>query len=386
MTNATQKPLTLVALHERDMGLFQNQVTAGTNGLILVVDTPDMFNLMRKWGNDPRIIQMLKMDSPTGPSSEDGRRLKAMIASGRIQAAEVWRNSPVAPLAFNKSFTTPNLMLAYESYRFLRYAGFENITIRAQDWVEMIPPIDLLDNYVNRHKGERCFVMGNGPSLNDIDMSRLKDEVTFGSNRVFLGFEKWGFEVNYWGIEDRLQVEEYHGEYAEGLSDSIPKFVPFDYLTYSRMPGTVYFPLLYGNGRTYPNGMTYPVFSDRPDRTYHGFTITYSLIQLAALMGFSEIYLIGIDHNYGLQADKLALTSAGSDGKTWAATDAGTATHFDTRYTTNAKQFIKPRPINAEVAYACAQQWHDVNGRIIRNATPGTHLDVVETVDYDSLF
>lgn len=386
MSNAAQPALRLIALHERDMGLLQNQITTGLSGLILVVDTSDLFNVMRKWGNDPRIVQILQMDAPSTFSSEDGRRLKALIASGRIQAAEVWSNTPVTPLAFNKKFSSPNLMLAYESYRFLRYMGYENIILRAQDWVDTIAPIDLLDNYVNRHEGERCFVLGNGPSLNNIDMSRLKNEITFGSNRVFLGFEEWGFEVTYWGIEDRLQVEEYHDEYADALSNSIPKFVPFDYLTYSRMPNTIYFPLLYGNGRSYPNGMTYPVFSDRPDRIYHGFTITYSLIQLAALMGFSEIYLIGIDHNYSLEANKLALTSSGSDGKTWAASDAEKATHFDPRYTTNAKKFIKPRPINAEIGYACAQQWHDINGRIIRNATPNTHLDVVETVEYDSLF
>ena len=31
-------------------------------------------------------------------------------------------------------------------------------------------------NFKNKHEGKRCFVIGNGPSLNKLDMSKLKDE------------------------------------------------------------------------------------------------------------------------------------------------------------------------------------------------------------------
>ena len=40
-------------------------------------------------------------------------------------------------------------------------------------------------------------------------------------------------------------------------------------------------------------------FSDNAfEVVYSGYTITYSLIQLAVYMGFKEIYLIGVDCNY----------------------------------------------------------------------------------------
>lgn len=38
--------------------------------------------------------------------------------------------------------------------------------------------------YKDIHHGERCFILGNGPSINDVDFSRLKDEYTFSVNQL----------------------------------------------------------------------------------------------------------------------------------------------------------------------------------------------------------
>lgn len=36
----------------------------------------------------------------------------------------------------------------------------------------------------NIHSGKRCFILGNGPSLKDIDFSQLKNEITFTCNQL----------------------------------------------------------------------------------------------------------------------------------------------------------------------------------------------------------
>src|SRR5512146_2496007 len=43
------------------------------------------------------------------------------------------------------------------------------------------------------HRGERCFLIGNGPSLRSTDLSRLRGEFTFGFNRIFLAAAELGF-------------------------------------------------------------------------------------------------------------------------------------------------------------------------------------------------
>ena len=38
------------------------------------------------------------------------------------------------------------------------------------------------------HKGQRCFIMGNGPSLKNTDLSKLRNEITFGLKLYLPGF------------------------------------------------------------------------------------------------------------------------------------------------------------------------------------------------------
>ena len=49
---------------------------------------------------------------------------------------------------------------------------------------------DELKSYKNIHKGERCFIIGTGPSLKTEDLDKLKDEFTFSSHRIFEIFPK----------------------------------------------------------------------------------------------------------------------------------------------------------------------------------------------------
>ena len=48
------------------------------------------------------------------------------------------------------------------------------------------------------HRGERCFIIGNGPSLNQTDLARLEGEYTFGMNRIYLLFPELGFQTSYY--------------------------------------------------------------------------------------------------------------------------------------------------------------------------------------------
>ncbi|HQL39176.1 MAG TPA: hypothetical protein PKV95_06830, partial [Anaerolineaceae bacterium] len=45
----------------------------------------------------------------------------------------------------------------------------------------------------NQHAGKRCFIIGNGPSLRQTDLAKLRGEMTFGLNRIYLAFPELGF-------------------------------------------------------------------------------------------------------------------------------------------------------------------------------------------------
>jgi len=57
--------------------------------------------------------------------------------------------------------------------------------------------VSALTRFKNRHSGQRCVVVCNGPSLNRMDLEFLRHEIVFGLNKIHLGLEKFGFYPRY---------------------------------------------------------------------------------------------------------------------------------------------------------------------------------------------
>jgi hypothetical protein len=58
----------------------------------------------------------------------------------------------------------------------------------------------------DRHRGQRCFILGNGPSLLRTDLGRLRRETTFGMNRIYLHFPQMGFATTYYVAVNTLVI------------------------------------------------------------------------------------------------------------------------------------------------------------------------------------
>lgn len=272
----------------------------------------------------------------------------------------------------------------------------------------------MLEDFVGRHKGQRCFVAGNGPSLNQIDMTKLNNEIVFGSNRCYLGYPDWGFDFPYWGIMDRLQVEEYATEYENNIPSSSVVFYPFEYLPFIQFK------------KSCPVNFSYdsrpPIrFSNSPEILHLGYTVTYMLLQIAVIMGCNPIYLIGTDHKYNLATAPASPTTiqkstsylqhrlkqgfgkisnfisgggrerADKDSQPvlpalWKAADATQPTHFNEAYTAGQKKFVMPKPEKLDEAFQVAADWAKDNSVDILNATPGSALMAFDRVDYKDLF
>ena len=68
-----------------------------------------------------------------------------------------------------------------------------------------------------KDKKERCFVVGTGTSLNELDLSLLKDEVTIGINLILL---KEDFTPDYLCIADTTVMEtHYHTIFNDKMND-----------------------------------------------------------------------------------------------------------------------------------------------------------------------
>ena len=54
----------------------------------------------------------------------------------------------------------------------------------------------------NIHKNNRAFILGNGPSLCVEDLNKIKDDITFPANKIYLAFDETSFRPKYYFVEN----------------------------------------------------------------------------------------------------------------------------------------------------------------------------------------
>lgn len=73
--------------------------------------------------------------------------------------------------------------------------------------------------YKDIHKGERCFILANGPSVNNLDFSLLKNEITFTVNQMVRNpqFERLNANYHMWADRIFFEIEDGNEEDMEML-------------------------------------------------------------------------------------------------------------------------------------------------------------------------
>ncbi len=220
--------------------------------------------------------------------------------------------------------------------------------------------------YHNKHLGKRCFIIGNGPSLNKMDLSPLKDEITFGLNRIYLIFPDTGFETTYLVSVNRLVIEQ---SAADLQALSMPKFFSWHARRYlENRRDIMYIRAKYGGVHDFS--------VDAPHRVWEGATVTYVAMQIAYYMGFSAVILIGVDHSFATKgAPNQEIISDGPDPN-----------HFHPDYFGKGFRWQLPDLDTSENSYELARAHYQANGRTIVDATVGGRLEVFPKVNYSDLF
>jgi|GEM_PF-709547 len=223
----------------------------------------------------------------------------------------------------------------------------------------------------NRHKNRRAFIVGNGPSLQIEDLNKLKNEITFAANKIYLAYDETSWRPTYYSVEDNLVMKEiYHN--VRQLKDSTLILPMKDIREYEIIQNAIYYPLI-------PNTTSIPKFSKNLlSGVYPGHTVTYSMMQMAAYMGITEIYLIGVDFSYAVAdggADKGATIYHNNEKN-----------HFHKDYRNVGDKWIMPNYEAQIRAYKSAASFCETNGIKIYNASRKTQLEVFERVDFDDLF
>jgi hypothetical protein len=226
--------------------------------------------------------------------------------------------------------------------------------------------LNRLLNYQDKHHDMRCFIIGNGPSLRQTDMSLLRNEFTFGLNRIYLLYPELGFTTTYLVSVNDLVLEQCA---AEMQTLPIPKFITWRARHwFPADPNITYLDTDFTGEEDFSTNVN--------GRIFEGFTVTNVALQLAYHMGFTEVILIGVDHNYVTHgAANQAVVSQGDDPN-----------HFASNYFDKGFKWQLPDLAGSERGYNRAREAYALAGRRILDATVGGKLTIFPKVEFLSLF
>jgi Protein of unknown function DUF115 len=218
----------------------------------------------------------------------------------------------------------------------------------------------------NRHRGERCVLMANGPSLNKMDMSLVRRDPLIGLNKIYLGFQRFGVYPRYYvainpvvlaqaAPEIRaLRCVKFLGSHAPaaGLAE--------DALTY--LVDTEQVPARFS--------------TDLCHGMHEGWTVTHAALQVAYHLGFAEVVIVGLDHRYRFEGQPNEThTLQGPDPN-----------HFSEDYFGHGQRWDNPDLARSEESYRLARQAFEADGRRIIDATLDGACTIFEKADYRSVF
>lgn len=226
----------------------------------------------------------------------------------------------------------------------------------------------------NKHLGETCVIIGNGPSLNDTDLDLLRGVPTFGVNSIFLADARLPEPLTYYVVEDTAvfkdnadEIKAYHAK---------TKLFPTNYLRYFKgeeIPENTAFFRMNGGFYGRDTGTTFhPRFSTNAgQRVFCGQSVTIINLQLAYWMGFERVALIGMDFSYVIPEDAEVngeiIVSRSDDPN-----------HFHPGYFGAGKTWKNPHLDRVLVSYRLAGEMFAADGREVVNATVGGKLEVFD--------
>lgn len=224
------------------------------------------------------------------------------------------------------------------------------------------------------HTGDRCFIIGNGPSLTatDLDLLKRNQEISFAFNRVYHIFDQTDWRPTYYMFQDEKMLK---GSITDVNRMNVPiKFIPVQNRYYYdiHIDGAIHYKLIHER-----DDDTRRAFStDAATGLCTGETVVYCAMQLATYMGFKEIFLLGVDHSFHKSLNNQGEIVIDPDGKDY----------FCESYNADKDELYIPNTENTTKTYQDAKRYLEELGVKVFNATRGGKLEVFDRVDFDTLF
>lgn len=176
----------------------------------------------------------------------------------------------------------------------------------------------MFEDYKNKFKDKRCFIIGSGPSLINENLSLIKNEKIFIVNRGYKALSFGLSHYDFYVCVDKRVYEENSSEIQNNTK--FPRFYNSAFLDseyYWKGKREKFIPILRHENKNsilYNNLMLNIMPSDYYDGWGKTATVVIDAALIAFFLGFKEIYILGVDlsyannktHFYGIEKRRLS--------------------------------------------------------------------------------
>lgn len=253
-----------------------------------------------------------------------------------------------------------------------------------------------MESLKDRFKGKRCFIMGNGPSLNQTPLENLENDFVWGVNRCHLLYNRISWRPQFYCAVDH-RVTPHIAPEIDRLSNKLPDNLFFLPNQYSKLrdwndrENIIWTTEKLQDPKLGPDGY----FSTNPPsflRTPN--TVTITCIQLAVYMGFNPIYLIGCDASWHIPDGYASGTGSVRDPGTGEIIKEFELTmevdedhnHFHPEYFKKGDPWTAPNLMGQIYGYQQVQEKCTNLGVQIYNSTVEGNLEVFPRKQFSDLF
>ena len=265
-------------------------------------------------------------------------------------------------------------------FRFLRYYKLSAVSF----YFFRMPIIRMNNRLLDKHKGKRCFIVCNGPSLKTQNIRILKKELVFTVSNGFLHPDFEYINPKYhcipqisYDVMPKLEAAKWLNSIDRhiGNAEIFLDHQEFSLIKKNKLflKRQVHFMCLGKNN--FSSSKKIPDIDGLIPRVQ---TVPIMALMIAMYMGFKEIYLLGVDHDWFVKKEYSYFYGKG-------------VTRLDPKSLKdgeNLSLLLDELPIVTKVfyQYRCINKIAKANGVKIFNATNGGMLDEFERTDFKELF
>lgn len=233
-----------------------------------------------------------------------------------------------------------------------------------------------LEELRGAYKGQRCFIICNGPSLRADDLTKIYEhgDLSIGMNAIARIYDQTPWRPTFLSAADDTVFAKKNKELVKNCECG---YKLYDRTRFLKSLGAKEKRLYLSLNRS-RDLLDDPQFSyDATKKLMSIGTTTYGMIEFAVFLGCTEIYILGCDMSYAVNLNRDGTITYNDSGKDYFASKE--------EYSTSSKE--KPASTwEMEIAYNYAAKYAKEHGIKIYNATRGGKLESFERVDFDSIY